>query len=460
MRRTGAMLVALLMGADSVLAFPSLQSLIPNGHNVTYGGVPWPAVGHFSASGSVGLNEFGAAFNANALEWNTSFCRGDADGDGYTNGEELGDPDCTFSPNSAPPSFVGDAWTVISHPGFNDSVPGPDPEDVTSSFTDFLTIPRAFLTAIFNGTKYAEWSEFGVRRCTATGFRRFACDLSAPQDARPLETLSGGTMKFHKWPFGLETLDVTDQRLEGQPDFAAILGLPIKRIRASSNRLTGELNLTQLPATLQELDLSYNMFSGRLNTTGVAFPEGLSIVDLSGNAFSAVVVGPPTSAASNLVLRLSGTVGQVQAWCGQTMAVEFSDGTSNWTQAGPCSCTPGTYYDLASCAPSTAPVPTPAQSQNDEEPGSPLSVAPGGRFHGHCTPGCAAALGVTLTGTALVTALALLFKFLMPIDEAPTTVRNFNRPPTADTLDSAIGCESHDPYVDDNDTPTKCQDVH
>lgn len=29
--------------------------------------------------------------------WSESFCRSDSDGDGRTNGEELGDPECTWS---------------------------------------------------------------------------------------------------------------------------------------------------------------------------------------------------------------------------------------------------------------------------------------------------------------------------------------------------------------------------
>lgn len=46
-------------------------------------------------------------------------CRADSDGDGQTNGEELGDPDCVWRPGSAPART-----TDISHPGFADSKTG------------------------------------------------------------------------------------------------------------------------------------------------------------------------------------------------------------------------------------------------------------------------------------------------------------------------------------------------
>ena len=44
--------------------------------------------------------------------WNDCICRQDSDGDGKTNGEELGDPDCAWTPGQAPART-----TKISHPG-------------------------------------------------------------------------------------------------------------------------------------------------------------------------------------------------------------------------------------------------------------------------------------------------------------------------------------------------------
>lgn len=44
--------------------------------------------------------------------WTNDLCWKDSDGDGKTNGEELGDPDCEWVPNSVPKSTVS-----LSHPG-------------------------------------------------------------------------------------------------------------------------------------------------------------------------------------------------------------------------------------------------------------------------------------------------------------------------------------------------------
>ena len=44
--------------------------------------------------------------------WTRELCQKDSDGDGRTNGEELGDPSCTWVPGSTPEITTG-----ITHPG-------------------------------------------------------------------------------------------------------------------------------------------------------------------------------------------------------------------------------------------------------------------------------------------------------------------------------------------------------
>ena len=46
------------------------------------------------------------------LQWNEVLCRKDSDGDGLTNGQELGDPDCVWKKGEAP-----QRTTDITHPG-------------------------------------------------------------------------------------------------------------------------------------------------------------------------------------------------------------------------------------------------------------------------------------------------------------------------------------------------------
>jgi len=46
--------------------------------------------------------------------WDETLCRTDSDGDGRTNGEELGDPNCAWTPGSSVSLTIG-----LSHPGKN-----------------------------------------------------------------------------------------------------------------------------------------------------------------------------------------------------------------------------------------------------------------------------------------------------------------------------------------------------
>lgn len=105
-------------------AFPHFAKQIPNGYSVPnpepQGGV-WAGVGHVTAGGNTERNQFGLDFKSNMFEWTTELCKKDSDGDGRSNGEELGDPDCEW--------FVGETpkGPALSHPGIID-----EPEDTKS----------------------------------------------------------------------------------------------------------------------------------------------------------------------------------------------------------------------------------------------------------------------------------------------------------------------------------------
>ncbi|ETP51877.1 hypothetical protein F442_03058 [Phytophthora nicotianae P10297] len=89
-------------------ARPSFVALIPNGSGVT--GVA--ALGHVNPSGGGRTNPFGEAFGAAGRAWTKELCETDSDGDGATNGQELGDPCCTWSPSTRLSSS-----SVPTHPG-------------------------------------------------------------------------------------------------------------------------------------------------------------------------------------------------------------------------------------------------------------------------------------------------------------------------------------------------------
>jgi len=107
-------LLASLVLVGIVNCHPTYRSLIPNGLFVPdpcNTAVIWNGVGHMNHSGGGDRNPFGLAFAANNHTWTTALCQMDSDQDGETNGQELGDPTCVWTPgtNTTNP--------VRSHPG-------------------------------------------------------------------------------------------------------------------------------------------------------------------------------------------------------------------------------------------------------------------------------------------------------------------------------------------------------
>eukprot|EP00759_Apiculatamorpha_spiralis_P024267 PhF_6_TR27863/c0_g2_i1/m.40739 len=108
----------------SVEASPQFQKLIPNGGNVP----GWPAVGHLVANpGSSTRNQFGKDFDRQGLTWTVTLCNMDSDGDGFTNGVELGDGKCTWK--SGDPDPPGPVY----HPGFATDSPTVNQNTTTTS---------------------------------------------------------------------------------------------------------------------------------------------------------------------------------------------------------------------------------------------------------------------------------------------------------------------------------------
>ncbi|ETV74804.1 hypothetical protein H257_10869 [Aphanomyces astaci] len=78
--------------AAQAAAYGSYVAKIPNGDKVEGVG----AIGHTNPSGGGPRNPFGLAFDEADNAWTTELCKADSDTDGATNGEELGDPCCTW----------------------------------------------------------------------------------------------------------------------------------------------------------------------------------------------------------------------------------------------------------------------------------------------------------------------------------------------------------------------------
>ena len=73
------------------VGFPDYATQLPNGDNVELNGKKALGVGHISSSGGGAPNAFGKDFMDSRYKWTEGLCRMDSDGDGLTNGEELGE---------------------------------------------------------------------------------------------------------------------------------------------------------------------------------------------------------------------------------------------------------------------------------------------------------------------------------------------------------------------------------
>eukprot|EP00105_Crassostrea_gigas_P021620 XP_011440809.1 PREDICTED: temptin [Crassostrea gigas] len=98
-------LILCVVGISCVFSAPQYRDLIPNGYQVfnPCGANFWEAVGHYNAvHHTIDKNPFGKDFAAAGRQWTVDLCQKDSDGDGKSNGEELGDPNCTWTAGSTP----------------------------------------------------------------------------------------------------------------------------------------------------------------------------------------------------------------------------------------------------------------------------------------------------------------------------------------------------------------------
>ncbi|XP_063402418.1 temptin-like [Mytilus trossulus] len=105
--------------------YPWFQGKIPNGNKVPDpckgGSYIWLAVGHKSEAGSGPRNSFGQDFFYANFKWTVNLCEMDSDGDGKTNGEELGDPKCEWYIEAINPVI----FNATGHPGICEPMGSP-----------------------------------------------------------------------------------------------------------------------------------------------------------------------------------------------------------------------------------------------------------------------------------------------------------------------------------------------
>ena len=105
---------ALLAGAAGLAqGMPSFRERLPNAYGVECPGDHWEGctstglcmgLGHTQCAGGGALGAFGVSFLQHGYEWTTDMCEDDADGDGQSNGRELGDPCCLWEPRATLPA--------------------------------------------------------------------------------------------------------------------------------------------------------------------------------------------------------------------------------------------------------------------------------------------------------------------------------------------------------------------
>lgn len=112
---TASVALVLSLSVPTADAFGKYVKLLPNGGDIPDA----PACGHLDAAGQDGTNDFGKAYKKFGNTWNKQLCEADSDGDGFTNGQEMGDPCCTWTPTN-----TGELITDgISHPSDKTKTP-------------------------------------------------------------------------------------------------------------------------------------------------------------------------------------------------------------------------------------------------------------------------------------------------------------------------------------------------
>ena len=77
-------------------------------------------MGHVNPAGGGQLNPFGSDFASAGHQWTVSLCNKDSDGDGVSNGMELGDPACVWKVGRNPFTTAG-----ITNPGLASGTTAP-----------------------------------------------------------------------------------------------------------------------------------------------------------------------------------------------------------------------------------------------------------------------------------------------------------------------------------------------
>jgi hypothetical protein len=139
------MRVLVLLLPALCLTHPQYMLAIPNANLVRDPlGFLTPGVGHVMGITGGGVNNpFGLDFRAQGHVWTWALCQMDSDGDGLSNGFELGDPRCTWRPGSGG-GPANPLSAVITNPGI--------PNNLTTVQLAMLRLQYAMAAKLSPGT--------------------------------------------------------------------------------------------------------------------------------------------------------------------------------------------------------------------------------------------------------------------------------------------------------------------
>jgi len=125
----------------AVQSYPAYVHYIPNGEYRFYD----QAIGH--SYGAPDLDDFSIDYQNVNLNW-PAVCVLDSDGDGRTNGEELGDPNCTWTRGAKPPLPISSNPGVADKAGDLGTDEGRSGDVVEGETSDLLSEPIVIIGGI------------------------------------------------------------------------------------------------------------------------------------------------------------------------------------------------------------------------------------------------------------------------------------------------------------------------
>jgi hypothetical protein len=162
MRIPVVIILGTMLATQSVRASSSFVNRIPNGGSLGC------ADCHVNAGGGGTRTTFGEAFRSNSHLWNAALATPDSDGDGYSNGVELGDPSGTWTsgqPN--PPGPVYNPGVASSHPSGTATVPAITTQPASQTVNSGANVTFA-VSATGTAPLSYQWMKGGVNVSGAT----------------------------------------------------------------------------------------------------------------------------------------------------------------------------------------------------------------------------------------------------------------------------------------------------